>query len=213
MRIGSCTTAVLAALAGWAQGAVVQVDVMGTVGFNVIQGTHAGIPAGTPVSMSFRVASDTFVNSASFPTRGYTLDLTSFVMMVGGASVILDNPQPFGPAYFVLRNNDPAVDGFLLSRNVDFPQPVGVHIPGLTPAHELDFLATYPGTTLPSLDILDAVGTYDLTGLSVFNWTIGRFGNPGAEYNYESMRIWVVPAPSSAGLLGMIVLAWRRRRA
>jgi hypothetical protein len=31
---------------------------------------------------------------------------------------------------------------------------------------------TYAQTTLPSLDILDALGTYDYTGLQVFNWTI-----------------------------------------
>jgi hypothetical protein len=75
-------------------------------------------------------------------------------MTVGGNPVTLDNPQPFGPAYFVLRNNDPAVDGFLLSRNVDFPQPVSVHIPGLSPTHELDFLRTFnDGTPLPSLDL------------------------------------------------------------
>lgn len=192
---------------------VVEVNVSGTVGFNVIQGSHAGIPAGSPVSMSFQVDSTSFLNSPNFPTRGYSIDLSSFAMSVGGASVTIDDPQPFGPAYFVLRDNDPQVDGFLVSRNVDFPQPVGVHIPGLTPAHDLDFLVTYPNSTLSSLDIVDAVGSYDLTGLSVFGWTIGRFGNAGAEYNYETMTISIIPAPASVGLLGMAgLLAMRRRR-
>lgn len=202
-----------AAVATVALGAPVRIDVTGTVGFNVIQGSHAGIPSGSPVRMSFEVDSNNFVNSPNFPTRGYALDLNSFSMTVGGASVTLDNPQPFGPAYFVLRDNDPAVDGFLLSRNIDFPQPVGVHIPGLTQAHELDFLATYPGTTLSSLNIEDAAGSYNLTGLSVFAWTIGRFGNPGAEYNYETLTITVIPAPASAAMLGLggLVLGRRRR--
>ena len=64
-----------------------------------------------------------------------------------------------------------------------------------------------------SLNIEDAAGTYDLTGLSVFNWTIGRFGNPGAEYNYETLTITVIPAPAGVALLGLggLVLARRRR--
>ena len=157
-------------------------------------------------------ARDAHVAGIERAGRGYALDLTSFNMTVDGRPVPIDNPQPFGPAYFVLRNNDPMVDGFVLSRNIDVPQPVGVHIPGLAPAHDLDFLATYPGTTLPSLDILDAVGSYDLTGLSVFNWTIGRFGNAGAEYNYETMTISVVPAPGAFALVGVAGLVSLRRR-
>ncbi len=199
-------------LAGpFAQADIVRVEVLGEVGFNVIGGSHAGIPAGSPVAMSFELDSTNFLDSPNFPTREYAVDLASFQMTVGGASVTMDDPQPFGPAYFVTRNNDPAVDGFLLSRNIDFPQPVSVHIPGLTPAHELDFLVTYPDTTVPSLDILDAVGSYDFTGISVFNWTIGRFGNPGAEYVYDSMTISVVPAPGTLALLGLCAVARRRR--
>jgi len=34
------------------------------------------------------------------------------------------------------------------------------------------FWVTYGGTRLPSLDIMDAIGTYDYTGLTVFNFTI-----------------------------------------
>ena len=185
---------------GLAVADTVQVEVLGTVGFNVIQGGMAGVQVGDPVSMRFAVDSDNFVNSPNFPTRGYEIDLSSWNMTVGGVNVPITMPQPFGPAYFVLRNNDPAVDGFLISRNIDFPQPITVNIPGLTPNHELDFLRTFSdGTPLPSLDILDALGTYGTENLSVFNWTIGRFGNPGAEYNYQSISI--TPEPTSLALL------------
>ncbi len=207
----------VAALAAFAAGAtagtLVQVDVHGVVDFNVIQGNQAGIPSGAPVHMGFQVDSSNFVNSPNFPTRGYEVILTSFTMTVGGQPVTIDNPQPFGPAYFVLRDNDPAVDGFFLSRNIDVPQPVGVHIPGLTQAHDLDFLATYTSNTvLSSLDIVDAVGSYNLSGISSYLWTIGRFGNAGAEYAYQSLTISIVPAPASAGLLGMAGLVGLRRR-
>jgi hypothetical protein len=110
----------------------------------------------------------------------------------------MEDPQPFGPAFFVIRDNDPAVDGFLVSRNVDVPFPVQVAIPGLAPIHDLDFLVTYPDTTVPSLDLLDAVGSYDFTGISVFGWTIGLFGGIGAEYIYDSMTIEAGPGPPAA---------------
>lgn len=212
MKNMSLVCAALVAGAGTTAGAaIVQIDVFGVVDFNVIQGSHAGIPSGTPVHMGFQVDSTNFVNSGSFPTRGYSVDLASFTMTVGAASVTMDNPQP-GPAYFVLRDNDPAVDGFFLADNTDLYSPLSVHIPGLAPTHELDFHATYPGTTLSSLDILGAVGTYDLTGIQVYQWTIGRFGNPGAEYAYQRMTISVVPTPGVAGLAGIGGLCAIRRR-
>lgn len=209
-KIGVASILLAASLA---HAELVHIEVLGSVEFNVIGGTHAGVVSGDPVMMSFDVDSDVYVNSGSFPTRGYNVIASSFQMTVGGASVIMPDPQPFGPAYFVLRNNDPAVDGFLLSRNVDFPIPVSVNIPGLSQLHELDYLVTYgDNTLLPSLDILDAVGSYDFTGISVFDWSIGRFGNDGAFYTYESMNISVIPAPASLALLGLGGLASRRRR-
>jgi hypothetical protein len=197
-----------------ADAALVNITVDGTVAFNVIQGNQTNVPDGAPVQMSFNVDSDVFLNSGSFPTRGYNIILNSFSMTVGGQPITIVDPQ--STKYFVLRNNDPAVDGFFLSAGTDFPSPVNVNIPGLAPEHDLDFIATYGSTTvLSSLNILDAVGTYDLTGISVFGWTVGRFGNAGAEYNYESMTISVVPAPGGLMmclLAGVIVPSQRRRR-
>ncbi len=216
MRIHSAiammSSAAIAAAAS-AGGTLVQVDIFGSIDFNVIQGNQAGNMAGAPVHMGFLLNSNNFVNSGSFPTRGYEIDLTSWTMDVDGDPINILDPQPFGPAYFVLRDNDPAVDGFLVSRDVNFPQPIGVTIPGLAPDHELGFLATYSSNTvLSSLDIVDAVGSYDLTGISSFHWWVGRFGNSGAEYIYESMTISIVPAPASAGLLGVAGLVGLRRR-
>ncbi len=85
--------------------------------------------------------------------------------------------------------------------------PHSVNIPGLTPAHELNVIRTFlDGTPLPSLDILDAVGMYDQTNLSVFGWTVGRFGNAGAESNYETITLTAVPEPTTATfLVGMLL--------
>lgn len=191
-----------------ASGLPVKVSVQGTVEFNFIGGSMAGVADGSPVEMSFLVDSDTFVDSPNFPTRGYPLDLTSFDMTVDGNPVNIIDPQPFGStAYFVLRDNDPAVDGVFLSRNIEFPLPVGVTIPGLAPDHELDFLRTFDNDTVfPSLDILDAVGTYGLENLSSYDWSIGVFGNDGAFYAYESFTIEVVPEPAALAWLSPLAL-------
>lgn len=204
-------TVAVGASAHAAQAAIVQIDVTGAVGFNVIGGNQANVPDGAPVLMSFRVDSDVFTDSPNFPVRGYPLDLASFSLLVGGNPITIDNPQPAGTAYFVLRNNDPAVDGFVLSRNIDLPVPVSVHVPGLAPAHDLDFMRTFnDAAPLTSLDILDAVGSYDQTNLSVYNWTVGRFGNPGAEYVYQTITISVVPAPSAGAALAGVLLLLRK---
>jgi len=194
----------------------VHVEVTGVVDYNVIRGDMSVVNSGDPVVMGFDIDSNVYVDSASFPTRGYVIDAASFAMSVGGVPVLFDDPQPV-PAYFVLRDNDPAVDGFFMSGgSVDLPFPTTVHIPGLVPEHELDFLSTFTnGTTLTSLNILDAVGTYGTDNLSVYNWTIGRFGNPGAEYVYRTITITAVPEPGTLalmalGMLGVAGLSGRR---
>jgi hypothetical protein len=211
LLLGAC----VAALPLFAHATAVHVEVTGVVDYNVIKGDMRGVPSGAPVSMGFDVDSNDFVDSPSYPTRGYRIDLGSFAMTVGGVNVPIDNPQPDADAFFVLRNDDPAVDGFFISSgNVDYNFPVSVHIPGLAPAHELDFSRTFTGTTtLSSLNILDAVGHYGFENMSSYLWTIGRFGNPGAEYVPESITISAVPEPATLALMGLGALVVLRRTA
>ena len=130
------------------------------------------------------VNSEDFLNSPSFPTRGYFIDEASWSLQFDNGSIDLENPYTGFGAMFVLRNNDPAVDGFLVSDNVDNPQGVPLDQIGGFGPFEHSFLVTYPGTFLNSLNIAGAVGTYDFTGLSVFNWTIddGPFNPLGLEF-------------------------------
>lgn len=204
---------ILSSIGSVATAVPVQVTVTGVVESSVIQGNQANVPDGAPVVMSFQVDSTNFLNSPSFPTRGYPINLSSFNMTAGGQPINITNPQVSGTAYFVLRNNDPAVDGFFVSKNVDVPIPVDVNIPGLTPVHELDFSRTFnDGTPLPSLNILDALGSYDFSNISSYNWTIGRFGNPGALYTYETITLAAVPEPATAGALFVMGALMRERR-
>lgn len=201
-----------------AQAVDIRVQVDGVVDYNVIKGGLEGIPSGAPTSMSFLVDSNVFVDSGSYPTRGYTIDLTTFSMTVGGVPISMDIPQPGDlDAYFVLRDNDPAIDGFFISLgSVELPFPLSVRVPGLAPAHDLDFLYTFAdGDTFSSLDILDAFGTYGPPNVSVYQWSLGRFGNNGAEFAPETITISAVPEPASALLMalgGLALLPFGRRR-
>lgn len=211
ITLAGCAVAIGLALP--AAAAEVHVEIRGSVDYNVIRGDLNGIPSGAPVVLGFDLDSTKFVDNPNYPTRGYLVDLGSFDMNFGGVHIGLDDPQPYGDAYFVLRDNDPAVDGFFMSQgSLDYPMSLTIHVPGLAPEHEFDFLRTFDNaTTLHSLDILDATGTYGFENMSSYQWTIGRFGNPGAEVMYESISITAVPEPSTLTLFGIGALVALRR--
>ncbi|NNF44953.1 MAG: hypothetical protein HKN62_18270 [Phycisphaerales bacterium] len=169
----------------------VDVRVTGEVEFNGIGfGTLAGVNPGDAATLIFTLDSRNFVDSASFPTRGYVIDPDSFVLEMGSVTVGLQDPFPAGQMpFFVLRNDDPAVDGFFVSTNVDFPVGVPIDEEGGFEQFRNAFSVTYTGDTLGTLDLVDAAGSYDFTGLTVFNWTIndGPFKPLGLVF--ESLEI------------------------
>lgn len=209
--LGAAAVAAVA-LAMPASAAIVKVTIDGSVDFNgFTSGPFAGVQSGAAASMSFLLDSDVFVNSGSFPTRGYNIDKASWTFTAGTGSITLQNPYPAGQTpYFVLRNNDPAVDGFFISENVNTFSGLDTSITNA----DMAWHATYGGSTLSSLNILDAVGSYSLAGISVFNWTIDI--GPGTPMGmiYETMTIEVIPAPAALPLLGLgaLVAGGRRRR-
>ena len=79
-------------LGGAATAATVEVQVTGVVEFNQITtGTLGGVNANDPATLTFTVDSDVFVNSASFPTRGYLIDQTSFALTMGAVTIGLQS--------------------------------------------------------------------------------------------------------------------------
>jgi hypothetical protein len=211
LALGTAALAAVA-LALPASAAIVKVTIDGSVDFNgFTSGPFAGVQSGAAASMSFLLDSDVFMNSGVFPTRGYNIDKASWTFTAGTGSITLQNPYPAGQTpFFVLRNNDPAVDGFFISENVNF---LGGLDTSITNA-DMAWHATYGGNTLSSLNILDAVGSYSLAGVSVFNWTIDI--GPGTPMGmiYEKLTIEVIPTPAVLPLLalGAGVAGGRRRR-
>jgi hypothetical protein len=169
-----CAAFVLSAPA--TAGVPVRVTVTGEVEFNQINNPPLGdVNSGETATMTFALDSDMFENNPDFPTRGYVVDQWSYSLSFDTVNMELQDPFPAGSTpYFVIRNDDPAVDGFFTSTNTNHPFGFGFPLnqTGIFGQFQDSFRVTYTGDTLSSLDILDALGTYDFTDLTVFGWTI-----------------------------------------
>jgi hypothetical protein len=186
-----------ASTAAAAQGVPLTVTVTGKVEYNQVSAPPLGNAVqDDPAELSFSIDSSDFQNSASFPTRGYVIDLNSFQLTLGSTTIGLQNPFPAGTqAYFVLRDDDPGVDGFFVATSLDFPIGVPIDQVGAFGQFLNNFSVTYGKTLLSSLDVLDALGTYDFTGLQVYNWTVddGPFNPVGIAF--AQMTIECEPQP------------------
>ncbi|MGI9456477.1 MAG: hypothetical protein ACR2NU_07940 [Aeoliella sp.] len=170
-----CVVSVIVAGSAYG-GTTFQVVVTGEVEFNQISASPLGnVNTGDAITMSFQVDSDLYLDGVSFPTRGYEIDHESFSLTLGSETIGLQDPFPLTETpYFVLRNNDPGVDGFFLGSHPDvgFPNGIPINQPGIFSQLRMVYATTYPGDSLESLDIADSGGMYDFTGLSVFSMRI-----------------------------------------
>ena len=189
--------ALVLSLGGVASAVDVQVTIDGEVEFNLIgNGVFAGVTGGDIVSVSFTVDSDQFIDAPGFPVRGYPIDLLSFALQIGSTVVPLEIPLPPGSVpYFSIRNDDPAVDGFLVTDQIAFPNGVPLDAPGIFGSFRNNFSVTYGGGTLGSLDILSAIGSYDFTGLTGFNWVLNDGPADAMGLIFSQMEISTGPAP------------------
>jgi hypothetical protein len=193
----------------WA-GQTVRVTFTGKVEYNQINPAPLGnVGAEENVTLTFLLDSDDFVDSPSFPTRGYAIAIGSFSLAFDSATLGLQ--KPFPPAqtpYFVLRDNDPAVDGFLVSTSNENPIGVPIAQPGIFGQFINNTYVTYGGGELSSLDILGALGSYDFSGLTVYNWTVddGPFNPLGVEFQSLVIELeddaWTDMGSALAGVSG-----------
>lgn len=199
----------LIATPAWA-GQTVRVTFRGKVEFNSINALPLGsVATEENATMTFLIDSEDFVDSATFPTRGYVIDEDSFSLEFESATLGLQEPfPPVLTPYFVLRDNDPAVDGFLVSKSNANPVGVPISQAGIFEQFSNNTYVTYGGSTLSSLDILDALGTYEFAGLTVYNWTIddGPFNPLGVEFQALTIELepdaWTDAGNALAGVSG-----------
>jgi hypothetical protein len=187
---------------------IVQVDIYGTVIFNGITPPPLGtVTAGQTAIMSFQVDSNVFVDSIPGDVRAYDIIQPSFLLSFsGGASVGLAG----GPSYFGVRDGDPVSDGFFVSTSTT---NLG-GVPLTQAPFQADYHTSYVGGTLSSVDILDALGMYDFTGLTVFAYNLWASfpDNVAMEIEYSHMTISAIPAPAALAAFAPLLLGTRRRR-
>jgi hypothetical protein len=193
MRIAIVLASLMLLLAAPVMADPVAVSILGTVEYNQVSiGQFGNVNPGDAVEITFMLDSNNFLDSGTYPTRGYVIDETSFQLTAGSATVQLFDPFP-GTPYFTLRDNDPAVDGFIFSKNqVDFPSNLDLNEPANgagTRYFQSHFEVGYTGDTLSSLDILDAIGVYTFTGLTSFYFTIQDLGFDPIGFIFVSLTI------------------------
>ncbi len=204
--------AAVAAVVGSAcAGVQVEVVATGQVIFNGI-GTPPlnGVTAGQSVEMSFLVDSNNFVDGVPGDTRGYVIDQPSFSLAFsGGVTQALFNPFP-GTPYFTLVDGFPVSDGFFVSSSPVSPGGVALS----QSPYQANLSIGYVGSTLSSLNILDAVGTYDFTGLTNFSFNLWAAfpDNVVMEIDFEQLTIAVIPAPATLAVLAPLMRGRGRRR-
>jgi len=214
------TASVLAAaaiVAASASATIVQVDIVGSVDFGGVNvGQWAGAHSGDTVVQSFQLDSNNFLDSGLFPVRGYEVIASSFSLTIAGNTAGMADPYPGGMTpYFVIRNDDPAVDGFFMTNNINgFEEGILTdEAAQLGDTFGAIFNVAYEQERLDSLDILGAVGTYDFSGLSVFNWGLADSFVQPMGFIFDQWTISVVPAPASLLAIAPLgLMAGRRRR-
>jgi hypothetical protein len=177
--------ATLMLLASVAVADIVSVEMVGEVEYSQVNsGPFGAVNSGDAFYASFTLDSEVWEPSPNgYGVRGYPIDVNSFELTIGSVGpVLLVNPQPNGETtYFNLRNADPVADGLFISNQLEWDNVLPkLNVPGgIDPYFTLIWSIGYTEETFSSLDILDALGTYNFDGLTSFYCAIkDAFADP-----------------------------------
>jgi len=160
----------LTLFAGIAGAEMVSVEIVCTVDYNQARnGILVDVQSGDVATATFMVDSENYIDSTSYGVRSYIVDPATFSLTVGSVGPIpMVVPQPDNATvYFVVRESDPAVDGFFLSVIQEWPwvfpslDIAGTIAPFMGYHYEVD----YANHVLPTKDITQLAGTYQRTDM------------------------------------------------
>ena len=218
----AATVLVAAAAATSAHADTVRVTTTGTVAARsgTLNGDFSSVAVNQAVTLSFLVDSNAFT-SATAARGGYAIDMSSMSFTIGSAALTVKNTTAGNTGFFVMRNNDPGVDGIVLSDgSAAGSGSFLVTAAGTTDAFRLAYSVSWTAANSQwnNLDILAAQGTHGTTGLNSFDWSLTRTSGAGSvSMNFNNVTISAVPEPStmlsmSLGALALLGVAYRRQR-
>jgi hypothetical protein len=193
---------------------IVTVNVRGNVISNLITTPPLnGVTVGNTGVMSFTVDSNNFIDGIPGDLRSYPINQSSFSLTFqpSGVTVGLANPFPVGQTpYFTLVEGFPVADGFFVSTSTTSPGGVPLSQSPLQANLELGYVST----TLTSLDILNAFGTYNLTGLTRFAFNIWQTIPDNVRLDMNFQQLTIAPEPTAGLVLPVLaaLMASARRR-
>lgn len=139
----------------------------GVVNFNSVTAPPvAAVNPGDVVTLSFLLDSDVFQDVGTL--RGYEVDLDSYCFQLGSLEVDLQDPFPNNPPHFVMQNL-PSTDGCYVGSSFNFPDGLPLDVFG---ALRNNFWLSFLPDEFDSLDLLAAIGTYDLASTDFRNWSL-----------------------------------------
>ncbi len=174
-----------------AQAAPVTINAIGTVAWNGIQDEPLStVTVGEMVFMTIQVDSDVFTDAVPGDVRAYDVMFFDVSFSSGlGLGLLAGAPD----TYFALIDGYPASDGFFVS---SLPSsPGGVPLEQEPFNFNLDL--GYEGETLENLSILDALGTYDFTGMTRFGFNLWSGGPDNLAMDIEFQQLIITsPLPT-----------------
>jgi len=181
------------------------VTATGMVFFNSIgDGSLGTVGNGETATMTLGLDTNDFFDSVPGDLRGYVI--SSFdLSFSGGASV---GAAGGNTNYFTLVDGFPVSDGFFVAGSA--VSPGGVELD--QSPYFFDLNLGYDGSTLGSLDIADAFGTYEFNGLTRFSMNIWSVFPDNVRLGMDFSSLTIIPAPGAMTLLGLGGLAATRRR-
>lgn len=225
MKFGMLQIAVIALILAAAQptqAEIIRVEIRGTVEFNVFVNGPLAQPAVQPgdvAVVAFYLDSTDYLDSPlpTCRTRGYRMLDGSFSLRIGDVDIaqVADLPANQRP-YFLLRDNDPGVDGVLFANSqticAQTDAPVPIDLPGASGApFSLGFSRTFddpnsPDTVFNSLNIEENEGYWGFEWMSSYDFGVnGGGGTPlGIVYDWFSItqlsppEVTQPPAPTQA---------------
>ena len=215
--VASVVAFVVALLAcGLARADIVAVSVRGQVIQNLITTPPLnGASVGNTGVMSFTVDSNNFIDGIPGDLRSYPINQSSFALTFqpSGVTVGLANPFPAGQTpYFTLVESFPVADGFFVSTSTTSPGGVPLSQSPLQANLDLG----YTGTTLSSLNILNAFGTYNFNGLTRFGFNLWQTIPDNVRLDMDFQQMTIAPEPTAAlalpALAGLLASTRRVRK-